>query len=273
MRKLVHSHNLLTVGATVALLGHAPHASGQVCVLPDSVRALVPGTAPIGDDFGRVWQGGASLDGSLGFGHLRYAPEGTAPEGPPGQNDWLGQVELPLSDTQGAEPWGWIAGGWIVGTRGEAEALVAEALLETGYEEPSLIVLEEGRAGWLRIRYATGDRSAWTPACALQASPAGLRFIRWQDWFLDSELSPLFFRTELLRPLRSEPSPESTALVNISGDYILEPLEIRGEWMRVNLKQPSDYCAFDVEPTQTEGWVRWYSADRGPAVWFFTRGC
>jgi len=149
-------------------------------------------------------------------------------------------------------------------------------LVETGYEEPSFIVLEEGSGGWLLIRYASTDaetHTGWTPTCALQSSPAALRFARWNDWFLSGETSPLFFRSEEPQTLRSGTSIESAPLAEISGDYVLEPLEIRGEWMRVALKQPSDYCFFDVESTSTEGWVRWYSEEAGSRVWYFTRGC
>ena len=55
--------------------------------------------------------------------------------------------------------------------------------------------------------------------------------------------------------------------------HILEPLEVRGEWMRVTVKEPSDYCEFDLAVSSREGWIRWYTETRGPLVWYFTRGC
>lgn len=260
---------------TMIALCHPVRADGQACVLPDSVRALVPPAPSSTGAYTVLWRGESSLEGNLGLGHLHYAGGGQASERPPGDNDWLRSVELPLSDSPGSAPWGWIAGGWLLRGDSSPEPLESEALIETGYEQPSFIVLEENSDGWLRIRYASveGAGAAWTPSCALQSSPAVLRFIRWSDWFLGGEISPLFFRSEAPRALLSDPSVGSLPLTEISGDYVLEPLEVRGAWMRVALKRPSDYCVFDAESTSTEGWVRWYSEEEGPLVWYFTRGC
>jgi hypothetical protein len=55
--------------------------------------------------------------------------------------------------------------------------------------------------------------------------------------------------------------------------YALYPREVRGDWMRVEMSEPSDYCA-DPAPDvpRIEGWVRW--RDRGALqLWYFTRGC
>ena len=262
--------------AVIALLGQPVRVEGQSCALPDSVRALVPNAPPPAGAYSMVWRGETSFGASLGVGHLHYSGGGAASAGPPGENDWLGRVELPLSESPDAEPWGWIVGGWVVRDGSTPEPLRSGTLVETGYEEPSFIVLEENADGWLRIRHASTDteiQTSWTPTCALQSSPAALRFTRWNDWFLSGETSPLFFRSEMPQTLRSGASRESSPLAEISGDYILEPLEIRGEWMRVALKQPSDYCLVDVESTSTEGWVRWYSEETGSRVWYFTRGC
>ena len=59
----------------------------------------------------------------------------------------------------------------------------------------------------------------------------------------------------------------------IDDDYILEPLEVRGEWMRVKVKEPSDYCEFDLTVKSREGWIRWYADESVPLVWYYTRGC
>lgn len=45
-------------------------------------------------------------------------------------------------------------------------------------------------------------------------------------------------------------------------------------WMRVIVKQPSDYCASeDIVVETREGWVKWRSPEKGPWVWYYTRGC
>jgi hypothetical protein len=40
----------------------------------------------------------------------------------------------------------------------------------------------------------------------------------------------------------------------------------------VRVIQPSDYCR-DIDVAEHVGWVRWRSSDKGPWVWYFTRGC
>jgi hypothetical protein len=44
--------------------------------------------------------------------------------------------------------------------------------------------------------------------------------------------------------------------------------------MRARVTQPSNYCAGEnIAVSQYEGWVRWRSPEKGPWVWYFTRGC
>jgi hypothetical protein len=149
-------------------------------------------------------------------------------------------------------------------------------MIETGYEEPSFVVLESRWDGWLHIRYAEAEGaagSAWVPTCALGNTAARLDFTPWGKWLLSDRISPLYFRSRTPEELRSAPSAAAATVARIADDYILEPLEVRGDWMRVILKQPSDYCYPDVVPTRSEGWIRWYSPDRGPLVWYYSRGC
>ena len=91
---------------------------------------------------------------------------------------------------------------------------------------------------------------------------------------MSGEISPLTFRSPLPHALRAGPAESSERLLWIAGDHHLEPIEFRNDWMRVRVKQPSDYCAGrDIAVAEHEGWVRWRSPDKGPWVWYFTRGC
>jgi hypothetical protein len=181
-----------------------------------------------------------------------------------------------LSSAPGTAPFAWIAEGWILAGRATPQPLSRSGLIETGYEEPSFVVLETRPDGWLRLRYAlsNGDLgTAWTHGCALSEGSVVLEFTKWSAWLLSETISPLFFRSESPGGLRSAPSLDATGLPDIASDYILEPLEIRGEWMKVTVKEPSDYCEFDLESSRRDGWVRWYEPTRGPLLWYFTRGC
>jgi hypothetical protein len=149
-----------------------------------------------------------------------------------------------------------------------ARALTPEAMIETGYEIPTFIVLEQRPDGWLRFRYGRAEsETAWVHSCAL----GPLTFTPWSEWLLSPTISPLRFRAEEPHSLHASPNGGVTA--TISGDYHLEPLEVRGTWMRVRLKQPSDFCTPEKTPKTTEGWIEWSSVALGPLVWYPSRGC
>jgi len=246
-------------------------ASAQLCAPPPEVLARVPSAPPA--NLGLLPSAPLATE-DLGIGHLHPDPEAPL-AGPPGDNGWVQRVELPLSESSGSEPHAWIARGWIARGDGAPEALALRGMLETGYEEVSFVVLER-TDGWLRIRYASGERdpvAAWVPECALDASPDRLTFSPWSDWLLGDEMSPLFVRDGLPLTLQAEPSEASASLASVSHADVLVPHEIRGAWMRVTLEQPSTYCSPDVASRIREGWVRWLGEERGPRLWYFTRGC
>jgi len=271
-----HPHLIaLTIGAfwTACTSGLV----GQECRVPDSVRVLVPAQTATDRGYETLPVTGPKDSASpLGIGHLHYSNQHPVVDRPTGEGDWLRRVELPLSRAPGASASTWVVGGWIIEAEAAPEPLGTQNLIETGYEEPSFIVLSDHPSGWLRIRFGpgSGDRgTGWTPRCALSGSPARLQFTTWDEWFLSETISPLFFRSGSPGTFYSEPSANAPHLPLISADYILEPLEVLGEWMRVTLKEPSDYCQIDVTPLRREGWVRWYATETGPLVWYFTRGC
>jgi len=250
---------------------------GQACQVPDSVRGMLRAVAPPAVPYATRWvTGGEGASVPLGVGHLHYSDQNPVVDLPPGANDWLQRVALPLSSAPGVAPFAWIAEGWILAGGATPEPLSRSGLIETGYEQPSFVVLETRPDGWLRLRYALSDEglgTAWTHGCALSNGPVVLEFTEWSAWLMSETISPLFFRSDSPGGLRSAPSLDATDLPDIASDYILEPLEIRGEWMKVTVKEPSDYCNFDLKSSRREGWVRWYEPERGPLLWYFTRGC
>lgn len=116
------------------------------------------------------------------------------------------------------------------------------------------------------------DGTAWTHECYLGLGEKRLVYESWQERFLSDTISPLYFRTDVPHALRAEPDAASERRRWIGGDYHLEPLEFRGDWLRVRVKAPSDYCA-DVSSRAYEGWVKWRSPEKGPWIWYYTRGC
>lgn len=256
-----------------AVLWQPVAAGGQICTLPDSVGRALPDTVASEGPYATIRDQGVPFSElELGVGHLRPTDETWKWE-------WLTEIALPLSEAPGAAPWGWIARGWIidVGT-GRITPLTVSGLIETGYEDATFLVLESADDGWIEIRFApevpeSEVGTAWVPACALPGEDVDLRLEKWQDLFLSDQISPLFFRSAGPHVLRNAPRDGGERPGTIAGDYHLEPLEIAGDWMRVIVKQPSDYCVLDIQPVVKKGWVRWWSADRGPLVWYHTRGC
>ncbi|HET9947663.1 MAG TPA: hypothetical protein VFQ22_01935 [Longimicrobiales bacterium] len=262
--------NPLLAVAALPLVAAPLAATAQTCSMSEGYRLIVPVDPPE-----RGWGALPVLGPTgapLGVGHL-HAVRGDAASGPPGSDDWLARVELPLSREPGADPFAWIARRWIVRPGLPPEPLVA--MIETGYEEPSFAVLERRENGWMRVRYAPGEGDAgtgWVHDCALGTGAQPLAFTPWSAW-LTAERSPLFLRSQQAGALLAEPSDGAPVVATIEGEHALYPREVRGEWMRVTLELPSTYCAAGATASRREGWIRWLTPERGPEVWYFTRGC
>ena len=254
----------------LTVLWQAPLAAQTACSVPDRVRSLAPSTPPVDETWEVRWVYGP--EGStipLGTGHLVNSDRNPYVPRPPGENDWLRRVELPLSPEPGAEPTAWIVNGWVVRPGSEPVELRRADQIETGYEETSIVVLEED-GEWLLVRFGSGEDRGWAPRCALEAGSTLVDYVPWSDWFFNREV--LFFRAGSPEELFTSPDG-GVRLEPISDDYHLEPLEVRGSWMRVRVKEPSDYCDFDLESSAREGWVRWRDEGAGPRLWYYTRGC
>lgn len=213
------------------------------------------------------WAGGYE-DAPLGMGRLKL-------ENREDIWDWWHRIEIPLYRAPEGVHWGWYVNGWLVAEE-DATPMGTSGMIETGYETMSFIVLEHRRDGWLRLRYGkpsdSHDGVAWTHTCHVETE--GLGFESWEERFTSGEISPLTFRSPVPHALRAGPGASSDLLHWIAGDHHLEPLEFRGDWMRVRVTQPSDYCAGEaIQTREHEGWVRWRSPDKGPWVWYYTRGC
>lgn len=210
---------------------------------------------------------GYDPDLALGAGHVRPAREED-------RDDWTRRLWLPLFASPGGELKLWLAPG----------SVSPESLVETGYETTSFIVLqarERGRdAGWLQIRFGgpLSSGAGWVHRCHLEAATPPLEYEPWDKLFASESAAPLYFRSWTAHALRSSASNAAPFVAWIPGDpnrYGMQPLEFRGDWARVRVSIPSEFCA-DPKPERTtvhEGWIRWRSRERGPWLWYYTRGC
>jgi hypothetical protein len=238
----------------------APCETGSGLVAP-----LAPSDPAVA--YGDMWELGYE-DAPLGVGILRQDPwDGES---------WWTRIAIPLYERPASEPWGWLVSGWLVDARrGNPVAVGTTGMVETGYESMSIMVVEVGEGGWLRIRYGKPsegrDGTGWTHTCHLEGE--NLRYQSYEELFRGR--SDLFFRKQVRHGLRAGPNETEALLHWIPEDHDLAVLEIRGDWMRVRVTVSPACIAdeSDAAVTVREGWVRWRSDDKGPWVWYRTRGC
>ncbi len=209
----------------------------------------------------------------LGVGHLR--PRELLPDW---GVEWLVGVEVPLSSHPGGEAWGRLTHGWLVRAGADSPAPVPLdgcASIETDYETRTFIVLERGPEDWFRFRFAKGEAgTGWTREAYLDGE-IPLRVEPWEAIFEDEERSPFHFSDrEQRHALRDAPDPEGELVAWIGGDHDIDPLERRGDWLRVRVTEPSVFCeTVPADQAQRyEGWIRWRD-ESGLLLWFLTRGC
>ena len=259
------------IAAGTASPGPPPRdRTAQSACTDPALGALVPPPVPPGAPTDAAYDPlrGFDPDVDLGIGYLTSSDrEDIGPKA----------VRLPLFRDAGGTPFAWILDGWLVPEGREPRALGAAGLVETGYEIPSLIVFAARADGWVRVRFAAGGGGvAWTNGCFFGLGNHRLEVRRWDRRFLADPQAPLYFRREARHALRDGPSESAGRVGEVPAGpttYALYPREVRGDWMRVEMSEPSDYCA-DPAPDvpRVEGWVRW--RDRGALqLWYFTRGC
>lgn len=206
---------------------------------------------------------GDDPDLALGVGHVRPAREED-------RDDWTRRLVLPVFASPEGELKLWLMPG----------SVGADALVETGYETTSFIALQARNNGWLQIRFGgpLASGAGWVHRCHLESATPRLEYEPWDRLFAAEGMAPFYYRSWTPHALRKGPSPSAPQVAMIPGDpndYGIQPLEFRGEWARVRVSIPSALCAEPAagRPKVHEGWIRWRSRDRGPWLWYYTRGC
>ena len=200
--------------------------------------------------------------------------------------NWIGAAIFPLYESPNGVFLGWMAcGSFVDGQTGEVRSLDLPPMIQTDYENYSFIVLETGGDGWFQMIsevMADGElATAWVHQSHLSLTEVPLAMTLWADEYqtrIDSrsEAGSLYFRNhEIAHALRHSPSETEDLIIWIGEDHMIKPLEIQGDWMRVSVRQPSDYCVLPAEWDGTihEGWVRWTSEVQGTWLYYYPRGC
>ncbi|ABW28108.1 hypothetical protein [Acaryochloris marina] len=206
-------------------------------------------------------------------------------------DEWLNRLCLPLYNSAQGKQWGVLTGKLVVDLSGStAQFLEFEPnMVQTSYETYAFIVLQETPEGWFQIQYAhpEGDRdgTAWVRKDHFQQQyPPVVQY--WKDLFQPVDTAQksnrgYLYKREQLSPsisLKSPPSASSPTLFTLQSDlsgrdYGIEPLEIQGNWMRVRISIPRDFCGTEETFKFHEGWIPWWSATVGPTLYYPPRGC
>jgi hypothetical protein len=136
---------------------------------------------------------------------------------------------------------------------------------EYDYEMPAAIVVEH-RDGWFKIKLH--DRSAWLKA-SLQD-----HFMPLSDLF--EEFVGVTAIDKFSGRLQSAPgTPTGPIMPAVGPRQPVRVLEIRGEWIRVEVLSNSACTAADHGPPEVvaTGWLPLHDAQGEPTVWFSSRGC
>lgn len=137
---------------------------------------------------------------------------------------------------------------------------------EYDYEMPAAIVVEQ-RDGWYKIKLH--NRSAWVKATPLdQFMPLSALF---EEFVGLTEISNFTGRL-LNAPGPAAPGP---IMPSVAPQKPVRVLEIRGEWIRVEVMTNSPCTAADNGPPEVvaTGWLPLHAANGEPTVWFSSRGC
>lgn len=167
-----------------------------------------------------------------------------------------------------------------MGNDGAKRPLPAACLVETSYETSSLILSGWKGEGWIRLSLETpcnaDGEGLWSHLSLLGAGGQTLIAERWDTFFFRDDISPLTFRQdEIPHALRVGPDAGAARVTWIGQHHAIEPLEINGDWMRVRVHQPSNYCIAPEDWTgrADEGWIKWRDDQKGPWVFHSSRGC
>jgi hypothetical protein len=151
-----------------------------------------------------------------------------------------------------------------------------DRMVEFAYEIPGWAILAFSEdSSWAQVTLAPFDDPAPTGWVALGDS---VQAVLWSRELLEHPLfflpsnEPAFYDAPEVtaRTTRTLVRHRDSELLN----YIMTPLEARGEWLRVVLLTPSPMCEFP-EPAVVPDtvWIQYLRPDSRPRVFYYTRGC
>jgi len=278
---------LILVLAAVAGASGEAHAQTSTC--PDMARPVLIDAPPASPDSSArgfaYWRWSHAFEReTTGVGVLEPAVRS---DGSPPGYDWLPDVSLPLYARPDDEaPAAWMHLGWWVvpSDRTDDRVLGYRGMLETDYEQASLVVMQAREDGWVQvwvdigpIARAVSHGLMWTHTCLLDLGSTPLGLSLWEDRFVGPGAPPLSFMGESRHALRGELGVGGSLIAWLEPEDEVELLEISGDWARVRASRPGRFLTGclgeEWRGESLAGWVRWRDSASGSWLWYPTRGC
>ncbi|MFX0555905.1 hypothetical protein ACOCEA_03865 [Maribacter sp. CXY002] len=148
----------------------------------------------------------------------------------------------------------------------------SSALMEIGYEEQGLVVLEN-KDGFIRVFDDNGQQSQWLSLEKLREN--GFEYLPWIRFMVTSDRSflPMFYGMNV----RNASTAAASLLVLAKGEqFEITPTgKVNGLWAEVIVQEfDSVYCEMPHNLLNTyTGWIKILDDAGYPNIWFYARGC
>ncbi len=117
--------------------------------------------------------------------------------------------------------------------------------------------LGKALTGWVEQKSGTTDYFLWKD------------YLKFEMLFFDSPDRIEFFDKAGGEKVEFKLQPSQ----NLKYDYIMKSIELDGDWMKVEVTTPSNYCNTPEVKETKVFWIRYLDRKGRPLVWYFTRGC
>lgn len=155
----------------------------------------------------------------------------------------------------------------------QAENVKTDNLIEFEYEKLGL-PLRGISDNWLNVIYGY-DKSGKALTGWIEQKGGTTDYFLWKDYlksamlfFESTDRIEFFDKPEGMKAeFKLQPSQ------NLKYDYIMKPVELNGNWMKVEVTTPSNYCNTPEVKETKVFWIKYLDQNGRPLVWYFTRGC
>ncbi len=183
---------------------------------------------------------------------------------------WLQSAAIPIYIEPNGSHWGWIINGWLVPNGQAPIALGQDAtflMFQTDFDLLSFPITQIREDGWFQFQY-TPAGTAWAHVGHLNLGAVDLTVESWENRFVD--VGRVEFRPHgLSQSLYAVPDSAVEGILGLVGpSSFIQPLVFEGDWMLVEVTQPTDGCTLLPGAVTQEGWMRWRNSDAESLVWF-----